>query len=194
MKDRLRLPFTFDPERLRKDLSRIEPNDWVEHFVRQNYEGDWSVVPLRGPCGAEHPVMMIYSDPTCTEFCDTPFLRRSPYFRQVLAAFECDLDAVRLMRLAPGSRIKEHRDHDLSYEDGVVRLHIPVLSHPDVEFLPNGEPVQMREGECWYLRLCDPHRVTNGGRRDRVHMVIDARLDDWLRTTLKTAERPVTDP
>jgi len=31
------------------------------------------------------------------------------------------------MRLTPGSVIKEHHDNDLSFEQGLVRIHIPVV-------------------------------------------------------------------
>ena len=72
--DCLRLPFSFEPDLLRRDLDRLSSTDWTAHFVRQNYEGDWSIIPLRGPAGATHPVMMIYSDPACEDFDDTPFL------------------------------------------------------------------------------------------------------------------------
>src|ERR1022692_3270257 len=124
--DRLRLPLSFDPDRLVRDLEALASVDWIAHFVKQNYEGDRSVIPLRGVAGATHPVRMIYSDPSATEFEDTPFLARCPYFREVLAAFDCEVQCVRLMRLTPGSVIKEHDDNDLDAERGMARVHIPV--------------------------------------------------------------------
>ncbi|NIP98851.1 MAG: aspartyl/asparaginyl beta-hydroxylase domain-containing protein, partial [Akkermansiaceae bacterium] len=157
-----------------EDLERLEEVDWIGHFVTQNYEGDWDILPLRGPKGAEHPVMMAYSDPTCHRFEDTPFLRECGYFREVLGSFPFEFHAVRLMALSPGSRIKEHRDHDLGVEDGAIRLHIPIRTSEKVEFLLNGSRVHMREGECWYLRLSDPHSVYNGSEVRRVHLVADA--------------------
>lgn len=172
--DRLRLQTVFSQTRLLADLERLEESDWIRHFVTQNYEGDWEVLPLRGPKGAEHPVMMIYSDPTCDSFEDTPFLKSCPYFQEVLDTFPFELQSVRLMALSPGSRIKEHRDHDLSFEDGTIRLHIPIRTSAKVEFRLNGSRVIMAEGECWYLRLSDPHSVYNGSPIRRVHMVIDA--------------------
>ena len=171
--DRVKLSLSFDARRLRDDLRRLDTEDWIEHFVTQNYDGDWSVIPLRGPASATHPVMMIYSDPTCTEFADTPFLEGSPNLRDVLNRFKCPLKAVRLMKLSPGSRIKEHTDHDLSAEDGVARLHIPIITNDEVDFRLNGTPVIMGEGECWYLRFIDPHSVENKSSSDRVHLVID---------------------
>ena len=184
--DRLRLPLAFDVGAMARDLAAIDA-DWIDHLVAANYEGSWTVLPLRHPAGATHPVMTIYADPSATEFVDAPVLGRSPTLRAVLAAFRCPLDAVRLMRLAPGSYIKPHRDHDLAAEWGVARLHVPLTTNPGVEFLLNGTPVAMRPGEAWYLRLADEHAVANRGDTDRVHLVIDARVNDWLAALLDTA-------
>jgi hypothetical protein len=182
--DRVRLPLDFDAARLAADLAILDGDDWIAHFVRQNYDGDWSVLPLRSAASAKHPIMMIYSSPGETEFVDTPFLARTPYFAEVLAQFRCPLTSVRLMRLTPGSVIREHHDHDLSAEHGTVRIHIPVTTNPQVEFLVNRTPVTMLPGETWYLRLFDPHSVANRGETDRVHLVIDAKMNDWLEAML----------
>jgi Aspartyl/Asparaginyl beta-hydroxylase len=184
--DRLRLPLTFDPVLLARDLRGLAAVGWIDHFVKQNYEGDWSVIPLRGKAGATHPVMMIYSDPTATEFEDTPMLRDCRYFREVLGAFECPLRAVRLMRLSPGSVIKEHTDLELSAEEGTARIHIPVTTNDDVEFYLNGSRVVLEAGSTWYLRLSDRHSVYNKGATPRVHMVIDAVVNGWLKALLES--------
>ncbi len=185
--DRLRLPLAFEPARLAADLAAVATAGWTEHFVKQNYDGDWSVIALRGPKGETHPVRLIYSDPACREFADRPLLAAAPYFRQILQGLECPLQAVRLMRLAPGSRIKEHRDHDLCFEDGVVRLHIPVVTNAGVDFRLNGERCVMPAGSAWYLRLSDPHSVANRGETERVHLVIDAEVNGWLAALFKRA-------
>jgi len=185
--DRVRLPFTFDAGLLASDLRGLGAAGWTRHFVQQNYDGDWSVIPLRGKAGATHPVMMIYSDPTCRDFEDTPMLAACPYFRQVLDTFRAPLRAVRLMRLTPGSVIKEHTDLELSFEEGTVRIHVPVVTNAGVEFYLNRSRVVLDAGSCWYLRLSDPHSVANRGSSDRVHMVIDAEVDDWMTHILKTA-------
>jgi hypothetical protein len=178
--DRVRLPMAFDPARLAADLAAFDGDEWVAHFVRQNYEGDWSALPLRAQVGATHPIQMIYSPPGVTDFADTPFLSRAPYFAEVIAAFACPVTCVRLMRLTPGSVIKEHHDNDLAAEEGVARIHVPVATNDRVEFLLNRTPVTMKPGEAWYLRLADPHAVANRGTADRVHLVIDVLVDDWM--------------
>lgn len=185
--DRLRLPLDFDPARLSADMAAVASDGWIAHFVKQNYDGDWSVIPLRGPAGARHPVQAIYSDPACTDFADTPLMAAMPYIRALLGQFACPLLAVRLMRLAPGSVIKEHRDHDLAFEDGTIRIHIPVTTNDAVDFRLNGQRCAMPAGSSWYLRLSDPHSVANRGTTDRVHLVIDATVNDWVGDLLSRA-------
>ena len=43
----------------------------------------------------------------------------------------------------------------------------------------------MAPGSVWYLRLADEHSIVNGGTRDRVHLVIDCTVDDWLLGKLR---------
>ena len=188
--DRLQLPLSFDPVLLRRDLNALAATPWTSHFVRQNYEGDWSVIPLRCTAGETHPIRMIYSDPTATAFVDTPLLEPCPYFRAVIAAFACPVRSVRLMRLTPGSVIKEHTDLDLGVESGTARIHVPVTTNPDVEFLLNRTRVDMKEGQAWYLRLGDPHAVANRGTADRVHLVLDLEANDWLMGFFSAGDMP----
>ncbi|OYY71816.1 MAG: aspartyl beta-hydroxylase [Sphingomonas sp. 28-63-12] len=181
---------TFDVDRLRSDLAVADDLGWIDHLVTQNYQGSWTVLPLRHSAGATHPVMQIYADPSATAFEDAPLLSRMPYIRTVLAAFQCPLQAVRLMRLAPGSVIKEHRDHDLAAEWGTARIHVPITTNDQVTFQVNRRPIAMTPGSAWYLRLADPHSVANRGTSDRVHLVIDCTVNDWLIALLSGLAGP----
>jgi len=178
--DRLRLPFAFDPARLNADLKALDADPWHDHAVRQNYSGNWDVLPLRAAAGETHPVRLVVVPPGTTKFADQPALSRCRYFREVVAAFACPVQAVRLMRLTPGSVIKEHYDHELGMEDGFARIHVPVATNPQVDFRLNGVRVDMVEGSAWYMRLRDPHSVVNGGTTDRIHLVIDVVANAWL--------------
>lgn len=183
--DRVRLPFAFDPVPLAADLGGYAEGEWTAHFVGNNYEGRWSAIPLRAAAGETHPIRMIGVHALAERFVDTRFLERAPALRAALARFHCPMKAVRLMRLAAGSCIKEHDDFDPDAASGNARLHIPITTNPDVEFLLNRTPVAMAAGSVWYLRLSDPHAVSNRGTTDRVHLVIDARVNDWLAARIE---------
>ncbi len=187
--DRLRLPLSFDPALLARDLAALSATPWTRHFVHDNYDGDWSAIPLRSAEGETHPIRMIGPHPGAKRFVDTPLLDACPYFRQVLATFACEIRGARLMRLTPGSVIKEHDDPYLSAEDGRLRLHIPVLTNPDVDFQLSRRRIDMPAGSVWYLRLTDPHRVANRVATDRVHLVFDAEVNPWLTGQLRAAQQ-----
>jgi ribosomal protein S18 acetylase RimI-like enzyme len=180
--DAVKLSLQFNPARLQADLAALMAVEFVPHFNTEYYQGDWSVAPLRSVGGrADH----IYPDPTAkAQFADTPLLARCAYVREILATLRCPQQAVRFLRLQAGSVIKEHRDYQLGFEDGEVRLHIPVRTNPEVEFVLNQIRVIMKEGECWYLNVNQPHRVANRGATDRVHLVVDCVVNDWLRDQL----------
>jgi hypothetical protein len=185
--DRIRLPLRCDPLPLLAEVTQLPADAWVQHFVPDNYRGDWSVLPLRAPAGAVHPIMQITSPPGCVDWMETQYLKACPAIRAALELLCCEIDSVRLMRLGPASEIREHCDHDLSVEFGSARLHLPLTSCPDVEFLVNRRAVAMRAGEWWYLRLSDPHAVFNRGTSDRIHLVVDVRVNDWLTEMMRAA-------
>ena len=182
---RARLPWRFDVAGLLADVDNLHPADWVPHFNTGCYEGEWSGAALRSVGGQPG---RLYPDPTASAaFGDTPLLARCPQVQSVLATFRCPLLAVRFLRLGPGSRIKEHADLDLGFDDGEVRIHVPVSTGPGVEFLHHGERVDMAPGEAWYLDLNLRHAVVNNGDSPRVHLVVDCVVDDWLREALLVA-------
>lgn len=193
-----RLPFQFDTARLRADLARLESGPWQLHYQQKHYTGNWSALPLRSVGGRADQVI-IAPEPDAV-YADTPLLNETPYFREVLNTFECPLLAVRLLRLESGARILEHRDADLAFENGEWRIHIPVITHPAVAFILDGEPMPLQAGECWYMNFNLPHAIYNNSPVDRVHLVIDAVVNDWARELVnqpgllcRTVETPAPD-
>jgi hypothetical protein len=174
-----KLPFNFDPEPLKSDLKGIAADDWVTHFNTAYFEGEWTGVALRSSNGLAR---QLYPDFAAAESAaDTTLLDRCPNIRALLGLFHCHLRCVRFLRLAAGSTIREHRDYNLGYDEGHIRLHIPIITNPHVDFFLDAHRVEMNEGECWYLDLSLPHWVANRGSADRIHLVIDCELNEWLR-------------
>lgn len=172
----LRLPFEFDPAALQTDLQRLLPDQWVPHYNAQAGTGYWHCQALRSPHGRSDDILA-FSD---SHFLDTPLLARCPYFQQVLQHFKCETCAVRLMMLAPGGVIHEHTDAGTNFEDGVARLHIPIITDPDVLFWLDGEPIHFIAGGTWYMNANCRHRVENRSAVHRIHLVFDCIPNQWL--------------
>ncbi len=178
----VQLPLRFDAAGMRRDLATLPEEAWQPHFNKGCYEGDWSGIALRA---AHEGPRALYPDPAADAlYADTPVMARCERIRAVVAAFQCDLLSVRLLRLASGSIIREHRDYRLSASDGEVRLHVPVVTTPEVEFTIEGQRLFMPEGSCWYCDFSLPHSITNRSPIDRIHLVLDCRVNDWLRDML----------
>jgi hypothetical protein len=181
-----KLPLTFDGASLKADLERVFEDDWVRHFNRQYYVGAWKGLALRATTGRTN---QLYTPTQETaEAINTPVLERCSYFQQVLSAFACQIHTARLLSLGPGSKILEHTDDFLGGEDGLLRIHIPIMTDDRVEFFVGGRRVVMYEGEAWCIDFSLPHRVTNGSDKDRVHLVIDCRINEWLEELVPAAK------
>lgn len=175
----LQLPYFFEPKHLQKELAALQGHAWQLHYQKLHYEGEWTALPLRSIGGNAENVMISPVNDQVYE--DTVFLKESPYLAEVLANFKCPLLAVRLLKLNAGALIKEHRDADLCFELGEIRLHIPVITHAEVECRIDKERVYLKEGECWYLNFNLPHSIHNKSGVNRVHLVIDALVNDWVK-------------
>lgn len=174
----LKFPFSFDSQKLQTDALQFSAEEWLPHFNTQYYEGDWSGIALRAAKGAH---VQLYSDPNAKDgFVDTEMMARCSYVPKVLETFQCEMTSVRFLKLGAGSQIRRHRDYQLGFEDGEIRIHIPVLTNPQVEFILNDERLDMKEGEAWYLNFNHYHSVSNNGSTDRVHLVMDCVVNDWL--------------
>lgn len=180
-----KLPVTLPLSDIQAEVSAL-PSDWKDHLNTAHYRGNWTVLSLRAPGG--NPEHVVADRMGSGSYADTPLMARTPALRKFLDSLPFPLWSVRLMRLAPGSLIKEHRDPDLSLEQGEARLHIPLFTHDGVEFFVDGDQVRMREGECWYINANLPHRVANSGPGDRIHLVVDGPVTPELRVLFDKGE------
>lgn len=176
--DVLRLPMTFDAAALQADVAAFSTEEWIPHFNQHYYEGDWSGIALRKAADAK---VALFPDPyTKNGYVGTEALLRAPAVASVLQSLACDTTSVRFLKLGAGSTIRRHRDYDLGFADGSVRLHLPIHTNPDVEFVLNQQRIDMREGELWFLNFNLFHSVHNRSANDRIHLVIDCVVNPWL--------------
>lgn len=175
----LQLPFFFDAKKMQEEIQQIDCRAWQPHYQKLHYEGDWSGLPLRSVNGDAGNIFV--SPEINPEYKDTVFLNDSIYFQEVLSLFKCPLLAVRLLKLNAGAVIKEHKDAELCFEKGEIRIHIPVVTNDKVEFYLDKERMNLKEGECWYMNFNLPHSIVNNSGTERIHLVIDAKVNDWVQ-------------
>lgn len=89
-----------------------------------------------------------------------------------------------LKLLGPGGFVHEHRDMIGATPFGVVRLHVPIVTHADVEFYVSGQRLFLRPREAWILDTSYRHRVANRSPVQRIHLVVDMEIDGVLRALL----------
>jgi len=181
-----RLPLHFEPASLRADLEVIPGSAWIPHFNQNDYSGQWSSVALRSCSGR---VDDIQPRGAAAQFRDTPLVDACPYLRAIIETFAMPTKSVRLLRLHAGSRVLEHRDPDLGLSNGEIRIHIPITTNDRLEFVVANRQLILAEGEAWYIDFSQPHRIHNGGDTDRVHLVIDGTVNEWVIELLSRSVR-----
>ena len=182
--DKIRLPLSFDASRMRAEAKALALRDFIYY----------DVLPLRAPAHLVDPKIPSpssvgdYADGSWTKWLDTAMLSESPYLTSVIDTFRAHtkVTLVRLLRLEAGAIVKEHTDPTLGLQvmKSVVRLTIPIQSDDSVEFYLNNAVVPMKPGECWYLRLSDPHRIINAGDNERINLTIDLVPNKWVRSLI----------
>lgn len=110
----------------------------------------------------------------------TSLASRYPEIGQILREhFQCSIKSVAFLAMEPDAWIKPHRDLRATMEFGYVRLHVPIVTHSDVDFRVSKKRVRMNSGELWALNTSYLHQVVNKSPVTRVHFVLDAELNAW---------------
>ena len=158
----IQLPYSFDASRLADEVNALDESAWMKH--PSGFTGN-SAVALLSRDGEDN-------DDFNGTMMETPHLKRCPYIRQVMASFNEVFGRSRLMKLGVTSEVKLHVDMNYHWYTR-VRIHIPVITNPDVTFYCADQQIHMQAGESWIFNSWRRHRVTNSGNADRVHLVID---------------------
>jgi hypothetical protein len=169
------LPMRFDVGRLLADLATLRRFP-QKQLAAEHRRGEWGGIGLHAPHGRVDSL-------GCADkaYSPTDALRACAYVPVVLDSLSAPKRSVRILALAPGARVFEHHDPDSSIDKETARLHVPIVTHPDVEFVIGGRRVQMNAGELWYGDFTFPHKVRNRSRVERVHLVIDVEVSDAIR-------------
>ena len=173
----LRLPIRFDAKRLSADVESLGEDVWTAHPT--GFAGN-DAVALVSPGGQ-------LTDALRGAMAPTRHLLASPYIMAIMGELGGVWGRSRLMRIAPGAEVPEHVDIHYYWRTH-IRIHIPVITDPEVVFTCGGVSVHMAPGECWIFDSFRMHDVQNRSARSRVHLVLDTVGGDRLWELIDAAE------
>ncbi len=158
-----KLAIRFDAGRLASEVSQFIEAEWRTH--PQGHAGNSAL-----------PLIAVHGDPSDDgvrgPMGPTPELQRCPYLRQVLAALGVVLGRTRLMRIVGHGEATAHVDTNYYWMQR-VRVHVPIVTFPEVEFLCGARSVHMAAGETWLFDTWRLHNVLNHCDGARIHLVAD---------------------
>lgn len=153
-----------------------QPELWNQDNLRREFENT--------PHMATDDILLRFGskDGDDLEAIDRPAMLRLPDLKRML------LDTVRLVhgsrlgrviitRLEPGKKILPHSDVLGEYSKYYTRYHLVLQGLPGSLFTCGDETVNMLTGELWWFDASAEHAVINNSRDDRIHMLIDIRID-----------------
>ncbi|HEY2339245.1 MAG TPA: aspartyl/asparaginyl beta-hydroxylase domain-containing protein [Steroidobacteraceae bacterium] len=157
-----RLPVRFDANRLLAEVEALPAEAWTPHPTGEAGNSAVRLITVEGSDNDRLDGAMRM----------TRYLERSPYMRQVLASFGVVWSRSRLLRLAPGAVVSRHADihHHWFFR---VRMHVPIVTLPQVRFFCEGQSVHMAPGESWVFDNWRLHEVQNPTASERIHLVAD---------------------
>lgn len=165
----VRLKGSFDVERLQADLDIATAQFQSAPQVGKYHDGSWTGIGLRNFSGDHGNTLAAHTGHSK----DTAVLEQCHYFKEVLDNIGCPVYVARILFLPPGKVIGEHTDAGFGWNYGMVRLHIPIVTDPRVEFSIGDEDVYWQPGEFWFGDFGKPHSLRNKSDITRVHLVVD---------------------
>lgn len=177
--------------------------EFTNHYSNYNKGKSWSALSLRGYTDdasfITKPIEMskAWQEENCDrifEMQDTPLYKLFPEIKQYCETLGAEIHRVRFMRLKPGGGELERHTDQVDPDSGgalnkLARIHLPIKTNPDVIFTvwdTKGTPqkVHMSEGDVWFLDTRKAHQAINGGNEERIHLVIDVRVEENLHESL----------
>jgi len=161
--------------------SELQPylGDTLPNYEDYQRGGQWKLLALLNGSGDPH-------DTTVREggqAVPTPVLDSMPTVQGVLNRFfpPANIILARVARFSPGGRLWEHVDYtELDEATPRTRFHIPIQTEPSAVFVTGGHRVHMGLGGLWAINPRGAHGIAHDGQQDRVHIIVDATVDDNL--------------
>lgn len=153
-----------------------QPGLWNADNCRREFEGT--------PHTATDDILLRFGakDGDSLEAADTEAMFKLPDVKSEILNIMRVVNGSRLgrvivTRLEPGKKILPHRDVLGEYSKYYTRYHLVLQGMPGSLFTCGDETVQMLTGELWWFDASAEHSVVNNSKDDRIHMLIDVRID-----------------
>ena len=179
----LKLPIRFCSDSLAAEVRALPSDAWEPH--PQRFPGN-EAVPLVTPAGQ---ITNDFAGP----MGPTKYLLQCPYMMDVMAELGAVWGRSRLMGLGAGAEVPDHVDNNYYWRTH-IRLHIPIITNPGVEFSCGDQTVYMAPGEAWIFDTFRQHHVANRGTEQRVHLVFDTIGGERLWDLIQAARSGDSDP
>ena len=159
----LQLPLSFDAQALAQEIEALGEVVWRPH-------------PQGFPGNSALPLVSVDGDPGIDSargaMRPTPQLLACPYLMQVMHSIGAVWGRSRLMRLSGQAEVMPHVDINYYWREH-MRVHVPIVTQPTVQFHCGDASLNMAAGECWIFDTWRLHRVHNDDHRSRIHLVAD---------------------
>ncbi|MFI8619025.1 TIGR03032 family protein [Acidovorax sp. NPDC077693] len=179
----IRLPLAFDAARLASEIRALPEVAWQPH--PEGHAGN-----------AALPLMAVEGDPLNNGvkgvMQPTPQLHDCPYLQQVMSVLQAPIGRTRLMRIDGRAEASLHVDVNYYWQQH-MRVHVPIVTDPAVQFICGGQALHMAAGQAWVFDTWREHNVINPTHLQRIHLVIDTTGSAALSALLAQGGRP-TDP
>lgn len=179
----IQLPLAFDTSRLASEIHALPEAAWQPH--PEGHAGN-----------AALPLMAVGGDPLNNGvkgvMQPTPQLHDCPYLQQVMSVLQAPIGRTRLMRIDGHAEASLHVDVNYYWQHH-MRVHVPIVTDPAVQFICGGHALHMAAGQAWVFDTWREHNVVNPSNVQRIHLVIDTTGSAALSALLAQGGRP-TDP
>jgi hypothetical protein len=152
---------------IEKTIIELSKYNWRPVWEDKRYAGDhWMTCPL------------------IEEFVKTQNFTTFELALVIESKMNCKIKNLMFYAMLPGGDIPPHRDMVGNVGLGGLRLHIPIVTNSGVNFMVAGKKVVMNPSELWALDTSYMHSVSNFGHENRIHLVMDVIVNDWILSLL----------
>lgn len=175
----------YDINELKKDVLFAEKDiDWMS----KGNKNVWDCITIKSKDGTQQPHLEEFDNNL--EFKYTEIAEKCNYIKKILEDLNTDIYLVRLLKLAPKSKVSWHTDELVFRQiDKIIRCHIPIQTNNECKMLigsPQQEPINnniwkaetilenyLEEGFLYFTNVNALHAVYNASEKERIHLVLD---------------------